>query len=496
MLSTLSILLLCVGSIAAVGYDWDEMTLMDQYVHADDGHYSYFDVASYNLGGVTTYIVNMTSQLYQTEEFSTRPIWWHFMGIAIPDDIRHPEHGLLFIEGGQNNDIYEPPGRADASVVISSSMANDTGMVVGFIFSVPNQPVHFYNDPDFRRRTEDNIIAWTWRTFLDNPYPSDETIIERMPMTKAAKRGLDTIAAVAKIRAPGTNIDKFFVMGASKRGWTTWSLAATDQRVIAAIPLVFSLIDLKNGSLIQHYRDMDGAYSFALNPYYRENITREIYTPKAERIYEIEDMLYYFPRFTIPILAVSSTGDEFFLPDDNHSWWDLLPGPHWFMLLPNAEHTMAPHYVQMYETTVNWVTSVVEDIPMPQVSWTLGNTSTGATVRFHTNPPPESLKAFWAVTSPNDTRRDFRLVALNSEGNTAPHPVVWRQNLEIVDEGNGNYYVEKEGVEGEWVGLFIEGTWVGPTGNRMVFTSQLNIYPNTYPREACLTNDECYGYLV
>jgi len=439
----------------------------------------------------------MTSQLYQTPEFTTRPIWWHFMGIAIPDVIKHPGHGILMIEGAQNNDNYEPPDRADASGLTAVSTANDTGIVTGYVMSVPNQPVHFYNDPSFRRRTEDAIIAWTWRTYLDSPDDeSDQTIIERMPMTKAAKRGLDTIAAVAKVRAPETNIDKFIVTGASKRGWTAWSIAATDRRVMAAIPMVFSLINVRNGSVPQHNQDMDGAWSFALQPYYREGLTGEFYTPKTRYIYEVEDMIFFEERFKIPILAISSTGDEFFLPDDNHSWWHRIPGPTWFMLLPNAEHTMAPHYVQMYETSMNFIISVVEDIPMPKVSWTLGNTSTGGTVRFHTDPPPVSIKAFWAVTLKNDTRRDFRLVALNEDGDASAHPVAWRQNLDIIDEGNGDYYVEKEGVEGEWVGLFVEGTWEGPTGNRMVFTSQLNIYPYTYPREKCTDNDDCYAYLV
>jgi hypothetical protein len=40
-------------------------------VHSDDGHYDWVEIASYRFEGVTLYIVNMTSQLYQTEEFST-----------------------------------------------------------------------------------------------------------------------------------------------------------------------------------------------------------------------------------------------------------------------------------------------------------------------------------------------------------------------------------------------------------------------------------------
>jgi PhoPQ-activated pathogenicity-related protein len=36
-------------------------------------------------------------------------------------------------------------------------------------------------------------------------------------------------------------IKKFMIAGASKRGWTTWTLAAVDKRVIAAIPIVMDM---------------------------------------------------------------------------------------------------------------------------------------------------------------------------------------------------------------------------------------------------------------
>ena len=39
------------------------------------------------------------------------------------------------------------------------------------------------NDPTQRSRKEDSIIAWTWRTYIDDPTP-DPTVILRMPMTK------------------------------------------------------------------------------------------------------------------------------------------------------------------------------------------------------------------------------------------------------------------------------------------------------------------------
>ena len=36
-------------------------------------------------------------------------------------------------------------------------------------------------------------------------------------------------------------------------------------------------------------------------------------------------------RFTIPILEIVSSGDEFFLPDDNHNWWNGIPDPKYLM---------------------------------------------------------------------------------------------------------------------------------------------------------------------
>ena len=37
-------------------------------------------------------------------------------------------------------------------------------------------------------------------------------------------------------------IGNFIVAGASKRGWTTWTTAAVDTRVIAAIPIVMGTL--------------------------------------------------------------------------------------------------------------------------------------------------------------------------------------------------------------------------------------------------------------
>ena len=98
----------------------------------------------------------------------------------------------------------------------------------------------FQNDPRKGEsgRSEDDIIAWTWKHFL--LYPNQPDWLLRLPMTKAARLAMDTInSKIQEERKKNRQweeqfapvIDEFTIMGASKRGWTTWTIAAVDKRV-------------------------------------------------------------------------------------------------------------------------------------------------------------------------------------------------------------------------------------------------------------------------
>jgi PhoPQ-activated pathogenicity-related protein len=475
-------------------YDWDVETDLDRYVQSDDGYFSWEEIMSYYYEGVTIYILNMTSQKYQDETFSSHPIWWHIMGIAIPDQIDYLDFGVLWIGGASNDDQILIPPADEVTNNLVSHLANDSKVIVGYMKQVPNQPTVFANDPNQLSRYEDHFIAWTWREFLDSS-TSDNTVLARMPMTKAAKRGLDTIQQFVPTKIPEADIQRFAVAGPSKRGWTTWSLAATDQRVVIMAPMIFSLINTQS-TLMNHFQDMDGAWSFALQPYYGENLTLEVFTPKAQEIFDVEDMYRYRERFTIPMLQVSSSGDQFFLCDENVFWWDGIPSTNQFLLmLPNAEHMMAPHYPKIYQTALSALLTFLQEIPFPEVWWEMNPTSTGGETIFHTNPPPVELFAYKAVTLGNDTRRDFRL-ASGTPSNIVQHPVPWRRDIDIEDLGGGVYRIAADEVPGEWVAFYIEGQWEGPSGDRMCFTSQVHVIPYTYPHEACTDAASCYGTLV
>ena len=107
-----------------------------------------------------------------------------------------------------------------------ANIAVATHSVVAELRMVPNQPLTFSDDG--KPRVEDEMIAYTWDKFLRT---GDESWPARLPMTKAAVRAMDTVTAYAAGLPAKVKVDRFVVSGASKRGWTTWTTAAVDDRV-------------------------------------------------------------------------------------------------------------------------------------------------------------------------------------------------------------------------------------------------------------------------
>ena len=107
-----------------------------------------------------------------------------------------------------------------------------------------------------------------WRHFFDNPDDTDWPL--RLPMTKSVVKVMDAVEAYI-LEKHNVQLEHFCVSGASKRGWTSWTVAAVDyERVKCVMPM---LLDCVNTFEVfhNHYKSL-GNWTFAMIDYYEQRI--------------------------------------------------------------------------------------------------------------------------------------------------------------------------------------------------------------------------------
>src|SRR6266853_5091734 len=230
-------------------------TALDRYVHAADPSFKFELVKTIQGEGYKAYVLDLTSQTWKPPVEPSRSVWKHWLTIVKPDVVKYTT-GFLFITGGNNND--KPRDKADDLTV---DLAMTTHSVTAELRMVPNQAISF---PDGKKpMVEDEFIAYTWDKFLRT---GNEMWPARLPMTKSAVRAMDAITAFMKTDVAGNlNVETYVVAGGSKRGWTTWTTAAVDKRVVAIAPMVIDLLNSEK-SFDHHYRAY-GKYSEAVHDY-------------------------------------------------------------------------------------------------------------------------------------------------------------------------------------------------------------------------------------
>ena len=91
------------------------------------------------------------------------------------------------------------------------------------------------------RRGEDNLIAQTWREYVDDPEHRPDWLA-LLPMTKSGFQAMRAAEEFMAEMGISQKIDGWIVSGASKRGWTSQLMAATEcetcSKVIAMMPVV------------------------------------------------------------------------------------------------------------------------------------------------------------------------------------------------------------------------------------------------------------------
>src|ERR1044071_5641127 len=242
---------LAVGRAASV-----QETALDRYIAKPDPSYAWKLVNTIAGEGYNGYVLELTSQTWRIEAEVDRPVWKHWLTIVTPEKPIISK-GLLFIGGGSNREPM--PTTISARL---SAFALESHSVVAELGMVPNQPLYFADSKD-KGRSEDDLIAYSR---VKQMATKDDEWLVRLAMVKSGVRAMDAVQAFLASEAGGRlKVDEFVVSGGSKRGWTTWLVAAVDKRVVAIMPTV---IDALNSEAIKrHHYQAYGFFSPALKDY-------------------------------------------------------------------------------------------------------------------------------------------------------------------------------------------------------------------------------------
>jgi PhoPQ-activated pathogenicity-related protein len=432
----------------------DERTPLDKYVAAPDTNYSFKVVNTIKGNGFTTYVLDMTSQAWLTTNEVDRPIWKHWLTIVRPDTVTHST-GLLMIGGGGNDG--KAPKSGDASL---AGIALATKSVVAELKMIPNQPLVFAGETVGRK--EDSLIAYTWDKYLrtgDAKWPA------RLPMTKAAVRAMDTMTTFCGSPEGGNvKVDGFVVAGGSKRGWTTWTTAAVDKRVVAIVPFVIDVLNMEPS--MQHHYAAYGFWAPAVGNYTEFHLMDWNGTPEYRALMKIVEPYSYRHRLTMPKFIVNAAGDQFFLPDSSQFYYNDLLGVKYLRYVPNADHSLKG--TDAYETLQACYSAVLDHTPLPQYSWTVEK---DGAIRVTAKDKPSVVK-LWQATNPD--ARDFRLEMIGPA----------YKSTTLTDQGGGVYVGQVPKPPKGWTAYFVELTW--PSGNSnppFKFTTQVCVAPDVLPHK-------------
>src|SRR5262249_45977380 len=162
----------------------------------------------------------------------------------------------------------------------------------------------------------------------------------RLPMVKSAVRAMDAVQEfLASDKGGKTAVKKFVVAGGSKRGWTTWLTGAADKRVLAIVPIVIDVVNVRLCKM-NHFASY-GFWAKAVGDYTGHKVHERFDPPQYAELLRIVDPYSYRDRLAIPKFVVNSTGDQYFPPDSSKFYFGDLQGVKYLRYVPNTKHNLA-----------------------------------------------------------------------------------------------------------------------------------------------------------
>jgi PhoPQ-activated pathogenicity-related protein len=258
-------------------------------------------------------------------------------------------------------------------------------------------------------------------------------------------------------------VEKFVVAGASKRGWTTWTTAAVDKRVVAIVPIVIDMLNVVPS--FKHHFAAYGFWAPAVGDYERAGIMDWQDTPQYKSLMKIEEPFEYRDRLTMPKLLINSAGDQFFLPDSSQFYWKDLQGKKFIRYVPNSDHSLKN--TDAVASLLSFYDAIIHGKSIPEYEWEL---PAPGVIRVEAKTKPSRVK-LWQANNPN--ARDFRLETIG---------LAWKDSTAEPQGSHGSYEVRLSKPEKGWTAGFLELTWDAEPAP-FKFTTGVTVIPDTLPYE-------------
>jgi PhoPQ-activated pathogenicity-related protein len=318
-----------------------------------------------------------TRVAFQSQEWRGIP-WTHELLIKNPERLARRNVVVVLLTGGEGGDDQQRS---------AEMLANALGVRAAVLTRVPNQPL-------YDGKKEDVLLSFSldqYRRSGDASWPL------LFPMVASVVKGIDTLEQVLDEKEL-----RVVLIGASKRGWTTYLTAAVDSRIMAMVPAVFEMVSMEDQIALMHERY--GRDSEKISPYTALGLTANLREPRVAQLISWVDPISYFSRFTMPKLVLLGANDPYWVIDSVRKYWDALPEPKTLRILPNVGHGVLGEQAAG-EAIVSFIRTVISGEKIPRVDWRYSSSANGLALVSGKGEAKLSRCSLWQATSDSP---DFR----------------------------------------------------------------------------------------
>lgn len=319
-------------------------------------------------------------------------LWRHQLLLIRPTRMADERHAVFIVGGGRWQESFgapavDEPFPDDGEIFIAIARALRAPVVV--LGQVPFQPLFGL--------TEDKLIAHTFERYLETGEAEWPLLL---PMVKSVVRAFDASSEASELggHAP---LERFTLLGGSKRGWTSWLTAAVEPRVTALAPIVLDALNMREH--FPHQVRTWGVPSEEIRPYTDLGLDVVLGSDAGENLRRIVDPFSYRAQIVQPKLVILATNDEYFPLDSANLYWDSLAGPKYLLYLPNEHHSL-----RRYGAVVRGIGALHAatggGAAMPAFEWEYLWTSESVALCLRATPAPQSVRVWRAASADRDFR--------------------------------------------------------------------------------------------